>query len=346
MPSIATEGSASCRVRGEDACAWIDRGPVEHRNPGPGAQRVEILERTEGVCVYRVQTDRGWETTRRVRVAPNRWTGEQTSEGRGVGRFRVKSVLTVSSEGEGCRLTQVVEATPLNAHGALSAWMARAGRRRLAESASRHVAAMALEIEADHGLAVEPRAALRKEVAPPGGWTRWGELHSQYAPDHDWAGGGVFLAGVVGGALGAFLLGEEGIRLDSTDPVATAALFVTAFLLVVVVAVSLAYLFDRWRTVEGIDPRPNGISVRPRLGAVIEIPWTDVGVEGMRLRGDRYLVHFRHPRFGPDNLLWLTREHARAVLSSNYCHAEKPSSVVLSALGLGQSSTMPSTTSD
>jgi hypothetical protein len=345
MPSIAIEAIAHCRLSAGAVSAWIDRQPPEHRTPGPGEPGVEILERTDRLCVYRIKGAGGLETTRRVRVAPNRWIYERTSETLGVGRYLLHSNLSVVPEGSGSRLIQATEATPLGAGGMLSSWVARAGQRMLRESASRALAALTLEIEADSGLSVNPRAALGRETAAQRWWTRWSGVRSQYSPHRDWAGAGVFLTGVIGSGLGAFLLVEGVSRAAPSNLFSAAASIAGGAGLVIAAAVGIALLFDRWRTVVGVETAPAGIALRTGRGRIIEVLWSDVGLWGMRLIGERYEVQFRHPRLGTENHLWLTRDHARAILASPFCPVRKTSPVILSTLGLGPTMTgteMPS----
>lgn len=337
MPAIDVEARSRCRVALEEACAWIDRQPAEHRNPGPGEAQVEVLERTADVCVYRVTRGKLAQTTRRVRLAPNSWRSDRTAEAPRFGRFQIVQTMTVISEGAGSTVVETTAALPQDPRGRRTARIARLGRKWIERGSTRGLGALVLEMEADNGFIVDPSAVFGPSTAAQRWWSRRIGVHSQYSPQHDWAGAGVMLAGVVGSGIGAFVLVEEGLRAGPSDPLVVAALITGAFLLIVGVAFSLAFLFDRWRSIEGVETSPSGVSFRPRRGAAIEVPWPDLGTWGMRPRGDQYAVAFRHARFGADNQLWLTRDHARAILASPYSSPSRPPSFVLQALGLGPS---------
>lgn len=334
MPTLTLEARARCRLSATELCAWNDRQPEEHRNPGPGEPELVVLERTADVCVYRLTRGHETQTTRRVREAPNRWRSERTGEAPGVGRIQILQTMTVEPDGAGSLLTETAEMAPLDRRGRRAVWVARRGKKRLEQASSRGLAVLVLEAEASHGLAVDPSAVFGPSTAAQKWWTRRSGVRSQYSPQHDLEGAGVMIASVVGSAIGAFVLLAEGFHFESIDSSVTAAFFTGAFVTVVGAAFVLAFLFDRWRTVTGVEARPTGVTLRPRRGAAIELPWTDVGLWGMRPKGERYGLHFRHPRFGPDCGLWLTPDHARTILASPSCRSERPPAFVLSALGL------------
>jgi hypothetical protein len=154
------------------------------------------------------------------------------------------------------------------------------------------------------------------------------------------------LTGVVGSGIGAFVLVVEGRTLEPASLSLAAGLITGAFLLIVGVAFLLAFWFDRWRSIERIETSPRGVSLCPRRGTAIEVPWSDLGLWGLRPKGQQYETRFRHPRFGAESQLWLTRDHAEAILSSPYCPSVKPPSYVLQAVGLGPSMARPTEEAD
>jgi hypothetical protein len=148
MPSITIEARARSRLAPAAVCAWNDRQPLEHRNPGPGEPTVEVLERTADTCVFRVTRRGSTQTTRRVRVAPNRWRSERTGEEPRVGRFQVVQTLSVEPDGAGSLLTEISEVTPLDPRGRRAARVARLFKKSLEASTSRGLSALVLEMEA------------------------------------------------------------------------------------------------------------------------------------------------------------------------------------------------------
>jgi hypothetical protein len=335
-PFVVT-AEARSRLAPAVVCAWIEAKPVEHRTAGPGEARVEVLERTETVCVHRITDKNFSQTTRRVRVAPNRWHSELSCEDAKVGRFQIRQELTVLpvADGPGSVLAQVSQAAPLDPRGRRAAWVAKVFLRQLERSVSHGLAALVLEMEAESGLPVDPSSVFGHIPAGPRSWSRLTGVTSHYAPQHDWAAVGVLVAGLLGSALGMGVLLTEGLRAEPDDPSLTAALIAGALLLIAAVLVLLVSWLERRHSVRRVESGPRGITLHLRRGGAIELPWADLGLGAVRTKGPWFGVHFRHPKFGAESKLWLTPADARLVLASPYCPPVKPAAYVLQLLGLG-----------